>query len=365
MASRYVCLICRNPIPAPGAECPHCKDRSSKTAGATPQLLAAVFAVMFAFFVATGYYNQSFNRERENRATEHFRLARTYADYGYFDEAIDQYRDALLHRRNDFDYRLGLALALYYSDRHQEAELQLLQLRSADPTNAVVNRLLGRLAKRAGRATEAVNFLRTAIYGRWPQNPEENRIETRFELIRLLEDTGQNLQVIGELLSLLREEPANDQIIRRVGLEFLEAGAPGEALRALERLPENVRDDQGVQAAVGRALFELGRFGEARIELRQALREPNEEVQRLYDLTDRIVLLDPTYRPVSLIGAARHDAGTLSAQSRAPRAHPHVHRILHQSRRGYVCRSACSAARGRGGRVAAWARSALLARATG
>ncbi len=300
MATRFVCLICRNPIPAPGAECPHCKARSSTAVGATPQLLTTVFAVMIVFFVATGYYNRAFNREREQRATEHFRLARTFADYGYFDEAIEQYRNALVNRRNDFEYRLGLALALYYSDRYQEAELQLSQLRSADPTNAVVNRLLARLALRAGKTTEAINSYRTAIYGRWTQNPEENRVETRFELIDMLEDHGENLQVIGELLSLLREEPANDRVVRRVGMEFLAAGAPGEALRALDRLSPEDQKDAAVQAAIGRALYDLDRFGEARVRFRQSLElQPNEDVQRLYELTDRIVLLDPTYRPVT------------------------------------------------------------------
>ena len=169
MASRYICLICRNPIPHAGAECPHCKSRSAAVVGATPRMLAAMFAVMVVFFYAAHLYNREFNRERLHRAEEHFLQARTLADYGYFEEAAAHYRDALAHDRDRFEYRLGLALALYSLGRRQEAENQLLELRAQRPTDAEVNRLLARLARRAGRREEAANHYRNAIYGRWPR----------------------------------------------------------------------------------------------------------------------------------------------------------------------------------------------------
>ena len=200
--------------------------------GATPQLLVIVFVVMLALFVATGYYNRAFNLEREARAEEHYRLGRTFADYGYFDGAIEHFGDALLYDRGRFDYRLGLTLALYESGRFQEAELQLRQLRTVDPTQAVVNRLLARLASRDGRAEEATQYYRTAIYGRWDQNPEQNRLDTRLEFVDFLEAQGETLQLVGELVSLLREEPADDVLAKRVGLMFLDAGSPAEAIRA-------------------------------------------------------------------------------------------------------------------------------------
>ena len=233
MDPRYFCLICRRPTRGAGAECPHCKSHQVARVGATPQRLAIVFVVMLALFVGTGYYNRAFNTERQDRAEEHFRLGRTLADYGYFDGAIDQFSDALVYSRGDFEYRLGLTLALYQSGRYQEAQPQLLELRAADPTQAVVNRMLARLAVRGGRVEEAVQSYRTAIYGRWDQNPEQNRVETRLELVDFLESEGETLQLVGELLSLLREEPANDELRRRAGLMFLDAGAPGEVIRVL------------------------------------------------------------------------------------------------------------------------------------
>jgi len=300
MASRYFCLICRHATPGPGEPCPHCQSRQVAMVGATPQLLVIVFVVMFALFAATGFYNHTFNLEREARAEEHYRLGRTFADYGYFDGAIEHFGDALLYDRGKFDYRLGLTLALYESGRFQEAELQLQQLRTVDPTRAIVNRLLARLASKNGRAEEATQYYRTAIYGRWDQNPEQNRLETRIEFVDFLEAQGETLQLVGELVSLLREEPTDDVLAKRVGLMFLDAGSPGEAIRALRRLAEATPRDASLRGALGKAYFQTGEYGLARLELQAAvaLTRDTEFQERLAETND-VVSLDPNYRRVS------------------------------------------------------------------
>jgi tetratricopeptide (TPR) repeat protein len=268
--------------------------------GATPQLLVIVFLVMLVLFVGTGYYNRAFNRQREARAEEHYRLGRTLADYGYFDDAIEHFGDALLYDRGKFDYRLGLTLALYESGRYQEAELQLQQLRTVDPTRAVVNRLLARLASRGGRVEEATQYYRTAIYGRWDQNPEQNRLETRIEFVDFLEAQGETLQLVSELVSLLREEPADELLAKRAGLMFLDAGSPAEALRTLRPLAEAAPSDASLRGAMGKAYFQTGEYGLARRELRAALaRTPDAQLQELLAEADQVASLDPNYRRVN------------------------------------------------------------------
>lgn len=300
MASRYFCLICRHATPGPGEPCPHCQSRQTAMVGATPQPLAVVFLVMLALFVATGYYNRSFNLQREARAGEHYRLGRTLADYGYFDGAIEHFGDALLYDRGNFDYRLGLTLALYESGRYQEAELQLQQLRAVDPTRAIVNRLLARLARANGRPEDATQYYRTAIYGRWDQNPEQNRLDTRTEFVDFLEAQGETLQLVGELVSLLREEPADDVLAKRVGLMFLDAGSPAEALRVLRPLADAAPRDVSLRAALGKAYFQNGEYGLARQELRAAVAlAPDAQLQELINEADQVISLDPNYRRVS------------------------------------------------------------------
>ncbi|MDA0204038.1 MAG: tetratricopeptide repeat protein [Acidobacteria bacterium] len=268
--------------------------------GATPQLLVIVFVAMFALFVGTGYYNRAFNLEREARAEEHYRLGRTFADYGYFDGAIEHFGDALLYDRGKFDYRLGLTLALYESGRYQEAELQLRQLRTVDPTRAVVNRLLARLASGNGRGEEAIQYYRTAIYGRWDQNPEQNRLDTRLEFVDFLEAQGESLQLVGELVSLLRDEPADDVLAKRVGLMFLDAGSPAEALRTLRPLAAASPRDASLRGALGKAYFQTGEYGLAVLELQAAITLSSDvQVQELLAEANEIVSLDPNYLRVS------------------------------------------------------------------
>jgi tetratricopeptide (TPR) repeat protein len=260
-------------------------------------VLAAVFAGMIALMIGTAAYNRAFDHERLRRAQEHYLLGRTLADYGYYDQAIDQFSDALLYQRDNFDYRLGLALALFHGRRYQEAEYQLLELRSQQPTDATTNRLLGRLASRNGRFNQAANFYRTAIYGRWPRNTEQNRLATRFELVDLLREHGSSAQVVNEYRTIWDEEPHASSLARRVGLGLLEFGEPREALNVLTTL-EGDGTDAEVLHAIGMAHLERAEYSQARQYLSRASRSDprNEEYQENLGLLDRILALDPTVR---------------------------------------------------------------------
>ncbi len=316
--SRYICLICRNPIPHAGAECPHCKSHSSVAIGATPQILAGVFAVMIALMIGTAAYNRAFDQERLERAREHHRIGRTLADYGYHDRAVDEFSDALLYRRDNFDYRLGLALALFDGQRYQEAEYQLLELRGQHPTDATTNRLLGRLAARDGRYNQAANYLRTAIYGRWPRNPEQNRRATRFELVELLEDHGSPAQVVGEYLTIWEEEPQTASLARLVGFGLKDFGAPRDALAVLATLDDPRSRDAELLRAIGMAHFELRAYAEARAYLGRALAaSPDDgDVRDTVDLMDRVLALDPTARGLGAYERYRRSREVLERAAR-------------------------------------------------
>lgn len=268
--------------------------------GATPQILAAMFAAMIALMIGTAAYNRAFDHERLERAREHYSMGRTLADYGYHDEAIDQFSDALLYQRDNFDYRLGLALALFHDQRYQEAEYQLLELRAQQPTDATTNRLLGRLAARDGRYSQAANSFRTAIYGRWPRNPEQNRRATRFELVELLERHGGAAQVVGEYLTLWEEEPHTPALARQAGLGLLRAGAPREALNVLAMVDDDHLSDPELLAAIGKAHFELGEYGQTRDNLARAVKAgaTDAELRETLDLAKNVLALDPSARGI-------------------------------------------------------------------
>ncbi len=297
MASRFVCLICHNEIAHPGAACPYCKSRSFLAEGATPRILAAVFGVMLLLFAATAFYTRSFNRESRERGRRHYESAQALAALGDYQQASEQYRDALLYSRDDARYRLGLALALYAHEHFSEARNHLLALRPADPTAGIVNKLLGRLAADEGRIDEAVAYYRTAIYGRWTDNADQQRIESRLELIDLLDDKSRRRQLTAELLDLLEVMPQDKAIRRRLADLLLKAGIADRASALFrEFLRDNPRDRE---ALVGRAEAEflLGNYLTARTHFNRAqgVRE-EESVARRVALCSAVIALDPNRR---------------------------------------------------------------------
>lgn len=271
---------------------------------------------MIALMVGTAAYNRAFDHERLERANDHFLIGRTLADYGYYDRAIGQFSDALIYERDNFDYRLGLALALFHDGRYQEAENQLLELRSQQPTDATANRLLGRLAARDGRVSQAANSYRTAIYGRWPSNPEQNRLATRFELVDLLAQHGSPAQVVGEYLTIWEEEPHTPSLARRVGLGLLEFGAPREALGVLGTLDSSA--DFELLHAIGMAHFDNGDYVEARDYLRRAwqIQPQHEGLRETLDVVDKVLALDPTLRGLSTADRYRRSREILERTSK-------------------------------------------------
>jgi tetratricopeptide (TPR) repeat protein len=307
MPEKYVCLICYHEIPHAGAECPHCKSRVSSTVGSTPQMLFSIFAVMILLFVVTGFYNGAFRAERRARAEEHARMARTLFDYGYYRQAIEHFREALTFSRDDVDYQLGLAQSLYNLGRYREAQNRLLDLRAVNPTLAVVNRLLARIAAREGSIDEAVGYYRTAIYSQWQRDPDENRLATRFELVELLEANGLHMRAIGELLDVMEEAPARPDTQKRIGALFLQAGAPDRASEVFESIVRRQPNDIDALLGYGQAEFEQGDFTAARETFARALRlaPGNTEARERLELTEEINRLDPTRRGISMANRYR------------------------------------------------------------
>ncbi len=307
MSPRHICLICHREIPHPGAECPNCKMQVTSSPGVTPQLLALIFAAMFLFFVITGFLTHSFRQERRIRGQEHLQRAETLADYGYYPDAIRDYRDALTFLPDSPESRLGLAKSLYALGRFNEAETHLLDLRKGDPTWARVNWLLARIAARHGDIEAAVGFYQTAIYGRWFLHPAENHLKVRLELVDLLKQHGETRLLVGQLLELLDEAPGNTDLRRKIGWMLFEAGSPGNARGVFEELVRLDRGDAEAQAGKGRAEFALSNYQAARDALLLAQKNgyKSEDLAGLLELTEAILALDPTIRGIGRITSLR------------------------------------------------------------
>ncbi len=301
MPKRYVCLICRHEIAHPGAECPYCKSRSMIAEGASPRMLAIVFAVMTLIFVLTGFYTRSFNNESRKRGELYFKSAQLLMAEQEYEDAIGDYRDALLYSRDNSDYRLGLARALYASGHSSETETHLIELRAADPTSGIVNQLLARLAAQAGQTDAAVSYYRTAIYGKWNDEPEETRLQLRLELVTLLEDTSREQQLTAELLELLEIVPEDRTIRHRLAGLLLKTRVYDRSSSLFAELIGSDPSDRKALLGRAEAEFHLGNYLTARTHYNRAQLHGRDDATREHiELCNRIIALDPTRRGIGV-----------------------------------------------------------------
>jgi len=301
MAKRYTCLVCRNEIAHPSAECPYCKARSVIAEGASPRILGMVFGVMCGVFAVTGFYAKSFKEERSTRGQHHFEAAEGLLSEGEHADAIKEYRNALSYSKEEPHYRLGLARALFEDERYKETENHLVDLRGQDPTSGILNYLLAQLAAREGRVDEAVSYYRTAIHGRWEGQTEDRRLELRLELVELLEASGQEQQLTAELIALAEIMPEDQEVQHRLGSLMLQTGLYDRASSLFRTLL--AEDPQDHEALLGRgaAEFQLGNYLTARTHYNRArLLHDDTTTNERIALCNRIIELDPTRRGISL-----------------------------------------------------------------
>lgn len=305
MSTRYICQVCHNEIAHPAAECPYCKSRSLIAEGASPWIMSIVFAVMFVGFGLTAVYTGNFRADKEGRGRFHFERAKNLLDEELPDRAINHYRDALLHSREESEYRLGLAEALFKTARFAETRTHLLELLLEDPTSGIVNYHLAQLAEREGKLSEAATYYRTSVHGRWEDTAEasadEIRRRIRFRLADVLEETSRAHELTAELVELLKGDPASREVRHRLASQLLDSGAYNRASEEFETLIGQDSKDRKALLGRARAEFHLRNYITSRTHYMRAnaLRSDEETSSRI-ELCNRIVALDPTRRGITL-----------------------------------------------------------------
>lgn len=270
--------------------------------GAPAWTVVAVFMALGALFALTGLVTGAYRSERRSMAEQHYQLGSGLARQSHNREALEQFQTALSFSHDNPEYQLALARALLDLGRLDEAESHLRELRQNDPTDGVVNLLLARIAARQGKADDAVMYYHTAIYGLWPDHPEQRRIETRLELVDMLMKRGGKRQALAELLEMMDRVPADDIATRkRLGALLLACDAPRQAADVFESVLRRQSRDAGAYAGLGEAEFARGDYRRAEAAFRQALRwKPDDaEARQRLAVCEQILALDPDARGLS------------------------------------------------------------------
>jgi tetratricopeptide (TPR) repeat protein len=263
--------------------------------GIPPRTLVLVFASMAALFALTTLLARWYAGQRLARAERYYEVGRKLALQGRPADAIEQYRNALNISRSRAQYRSAIADALMKLGRFDEAAIYYREVLASDSGDGASYLMLARIAAREGRDEEAVSDYHRSIYGYWPENAEQNRMTSRWELMELQTRVGTNKQVVAELLEIADQAPGDPATLKSVGRLLLRHGSAKQSADAYrEALRINPRDGEAL-AGLGEAELAQGNYPAAESALRRALRDEAHAAKAKQDLevVERVLALDP------------------------------------------------------------------------
>ena len=262
----------------------------------TFQATLTVCVMLVTAFVVTGFASSAYHRKRTALGVSHYDNGRTLQAKGQLEPALEEYRKALLFSPDDREYRLSLATALLEDGRLDEAQSHLEQLLAEDPTSGPINVLVGRLAVRQKRISQAIDYYQRGVYEYWPESQFGERREARWELADLLNKTGDRSGFVAELLQLYNNLPANDVYDKqKVGALLLANGATPEAARIYRELVKQAPQNVAAHRGVGEVYFNSAEYVSARHEFQRALRlDPKDaDSLKMLALTNEVIDMDP------------------------------------------------------------------------
>lgn len=256
------------------------------------RLLAGVIAAFVGVAVLTAFLNYYYRAERSSRADHDYQAGNELLQQKRYEEAIGQFRNALSISHST-PHRLTLGMALVQAGRYGEAAIYLDEVLRTNPGSGPANLGLARVDAQNGNIDRAVSHYQRAIFGSWPEKPDENRFETRLELFRTLFKSGRRAQAQAELLATAAAVPNNPVFQKQVAHMLLDFGLPKDAAELFRAS----KDHDGL----GDAEFSLANYTAARQAYREALRiDPADDgAAKRVEVCNRILSLDPTLRGLS------------------------------------------------------------------
>ena len=280
-------------------------------------VLVIVVLLLIVVFALTQYLVSQHRQTESALAKSWFARGERAMQRGYPAIAAEDYRTSLSYDRENKQSRLRLAEALLAGRHYQEARSHLLSMWDENPANGEVNLTLARLNAQLGDQSEAVRYYRNAINGVWSNDAREQRIATRFELVRYLLQQHSTQQAAAELIALQADPPQEQEIDRRLELGdlLLHIGEYARAQGVFESILRDNKDDARAWFGDGKASFALGDYRAAERELTEALeQDPNlGEAKQQLDLVGEILSVAPGLRGLSLAERARRVAQSYDA----------------------------------------------------
>ena len=260
-----------------------------------------VFTLLALAFVFTGFASSFYRRERQSLGETHYELGNQYQAMHKPNQAVDEYRRALLYSPDLTANRVSLVNTLIDAKRYDEAQTHLTQLLQEDPTNGGLNMMLARLAALRHQTQEAIDYYQRAVYEYWPASQAEERRRGRWELINLLGQAGRRNEAVGELMQLYANAPPDPALRAKTGLLLLKYGATSEASQVFRDLVRDSPQNAEAHRGLGQAYFDSGEYVSARHEYERATRlnPKDQESANGLTLTNVVIQIDPALPDIS------------------------------------------------------------------
>lgn len=238
------------------------------------------------------------SRERKQLAGDWTQTADSLSKNSRPRDAVVAYRNALTYDHDNAVVRFRMAQALLAAGETAEAATHLESLLSQEPGKAEYNLALARLSVREHKTAAAERYYRSALSGRWDDDPVGNRFKTSLELVPLLLDERSFTAARAALISLTADMPNDTTTEMVISRLFLQAeDAPDAAAIAKQAVLRNP-SDWALQAFYADLLLHLGRFTESLEHFREASRriDLNADMQSESKIALAAVELNPYAR---------------------------------------------------------------------
>ncbi len=272
-----------------------------------PVVLALLSTLAVVFFLIVTGLSRAYHAQRESLGNRWYSRGVADLNAGRFEDAVKDYRGALLYSRDNYYYQLNLAEALIGVKHTGEAYAYLLNLWDREPEDGLVNLELARIAAQRGQTEQAVRYYHDAVYAAWPSDEELKRRDARLELIELLLRNNKEAEAQAELIALgenVGDDPSQQE---HLGDLFLRAKDYEHALAAYRMSLKAQRRNPTAMAGAGYAAFQLGQYPLAQRYLQAAVAgNPNDaKSSDLLKTTEMVVQMDPFRRQISMAERTR------------------------------------------------------------
>jgi tetratricopeptide (TPR) repeat protein len=262
-----------------------------------PGLLLILCATMLFLFLSDRFLAQLEQRELRQAARREFDAGVVLRQQGKFAGAVARLRQAHTLVRADKDYALALADAQIAAHQPDGARRVLDDVLASEPNDARANLLMARWMVSEGQFSSANSYYHRAIFGTWPSNSAQSRLDARLELAQMLADHGSSQELLSETLALEESAPESAALLKKIAPLLLRAGSGNRAAAAYRSL---IQQDHGADSylGLGQAELEIGDYRAAQSEFAAVLeRRPNDPfIEGLMSRAGRLADLDPTPR---------------------------------------------------------------------